>query len=60
MHCACTWEPSEMRNSKGWLEFGRIQHLNKRPVNFQRSDKTKENDCASRVANCGKANIWGN
>ena len=44
MHCACTWEPSEMRNSKGWLEFGLIQHFNKRPINFQRSDKTKEND----------------
>lgn len=31
-----------MSNSKGWLEFGLTQHLDKRTINLQRKDNTRE------------------
>ena len=34
MHCAYMWEPSEMRNSKVWLELGVIYHLKLKSSKF--------------------------
>jgi hypothetical protein len=45
MHGAITHTPGSTQpggTQKGWLEFGLIEHLNKRRVYFYRSDKTKE------------------
>lgn len=45
-----------MSNSKGWLKLGLIEHLNKRTICFQRSDKKRT--LSFRAANCGKE-TWG-
>lgn len=58
MLSAHTWEHSAMSNSKGWLELELIQHINKRTINFQSSDKTKEKDFELLgVANTVQANM---
>lgn len=56
-----TLEPSVMSSPKGQLVLGLAQGLNQSTVRFREANKTEKKDCDFLgVANCGKANIWGN